>query len=91
MTYEQAGGGIAGLGVINDSGNNLTLVERVSHHTIAGISTVEISSKYAEKLNIEFKKFFEFNKNNEVNYILSGHQNKIEKLTNFLQKHNIEV
>ena len=33
MTYEQAGGGIAGLGVINDSGNNLTLVERVSHHT----------------------------------------------------------
>ena len=90
MTYEQAGGGIAGLGVINDSGNNLTLVERVTHHTIAGISTVEISSKYAEKLNIEFKKFFEFDKNNEVNYILSGHQNKIEKLTNFLQKHNIE-
>ena len=27
MTYEQAGGGIAGLGVINGSGNNLTLVE----------------------------------------------------------------
>ena len=90
MTYEQAGGGIAGLGVINGSGNNLTLVERVTHHTIAGISTVEISSKYAEKLNIEFKKFFEFDKNNEVNYILSGHQNKIEQLTNFLQKHNIE-
>ena len=90
MTYEQAGGGIAGLGVINGSGNNLTLVERVTHHTIAGISTVEISSKYAEKLNIEFKKFFEFDKNNEINYILSGHQNKIEQLTNFLQKHNIE-
>ena len=90
MTYEQAGGGIAGLGVINGSGNNLTLVERVTHHTIAGISTVEISSKYAEKLNIEFKKFFEFDKNNEVNYILSGQQNKIEQLTNFLQKHNIE-
>ena len=90
MTYEQAGGGIAGLGIINGSGNNLTLVERVTHHTIAGISTVEISSKYAEKLNIEFKKFFEFDKNNEVNYILSGHQNKIEQLTNFLQKHNIE-
>ena len=90
MTYEQAGGGIAGLGVINGSGNNLTLLERVRHHTIAGISTVEISSKYAEKLNIEFKKFFEFDKNNEVNYILSGHQNKIEQLTNFLQKHNIE-
>ena len=90
MTYEQAGGGIAGLGVINGSGNNLTLVERVTHHTIAGISTIEISSKYAEKLNIEFKKFFEFDKKNEVNYILSGHQNKIEQLTNFLQKHNIE-
>ena len=90
MTYEQAGGGIAGLGVINGSGDNLTLVERVTHHTIAGISTVEISSKYAKKLNIEFKKFFEFDKNNEVNYILSGNQNKIEQLTNFLQKHNIE-
>ena len=44
MTYEQAGGGVAGLGIINSEGKNLTLVDRVKHHTVSGITTVEISS-----------------------------------------------
>ena len=54
MTYEQAGGGVAGLGILNSEGKNLTLVDRVKHHTVAGISTVEISSANSEKLNMEF-------------------------------------
>ena len=54
MTYEQAGGGIAGLGIINSEGKNLTLVDRIEHHTISGISTVETSSLNAKKLNNEF-------------------------------------
>ena len=27
MTYEQAGGGVAGLGILNSEGKNLTLVD----------------------------------------------------------------
>jgi len=36
---------------------DLTLVDRVAHHKTTGLSTVEIASKNAVKLNSEFKKF----------------------------------
>ena len=32
MTYEQAGGGIAGLGVRNDENIEVTLKDRIEHH-----------------------------------------------------------
>ena len=89
MTYEQAGGGIAGLGIINSEGKNLTLVDRVKHHTISGISTVEISSLNAEKLNNEFVEFFRYNDKKTRNYILNGDKDKIDKLGKFLKKHQI--
>ena len=89
MTYEQAGGGIAGLGIINSEGKNLTLVDRVKHHTISGISTVEISSLNAEKLNNEFVEFFRYNNKKTRNYILNGDKDKIDKLGKFLKKHQI--
>ena len=90
MTYEQAGGGIAGLGIINSEGKNLTLVDRIEHHTISGISTVETSSLNAKKLNNEFVKFFRYNDKKARNYILSGDNDKIEKLGKFLKKHKID-
>ncbi|MBE9489903.1 MAG: zinc carboxypeptidase, partial [Bacteroidetes bacterium] len=62
MTYEQGGHGRGGLGVLNDEGDILTLVDRVAHHTTTGLSTVEISSKNASQLNTEFKKFFNTSK-----------------------------
>ena len=89
MTYEQAGGGIAGLGIINSEGKNLTLVDRVKHHTISGISTVEISSLNAKKLNNEFVEFFRHNDKKTRNYILNGDKDKIDKLGKFLKKHQI--
>jgi hypothetical protein len=90
MTYEQAGGGIAGLGIINSEGNNLTLVDRVEHHTVSGISTVETSSLNAEKLNNEFVKFFSYKDKKTRNYILNGDKDKINKLGEFLKKHKID-
>ena len=39
MTYEQAGGGIAGLGIKNDENLVLTLKDRIQHHYTTGIST----------------------------------------------------
>ena len=58
MTYEQAGHGMAGLGIQTDHGEILTLKDRAIHHLTTGLSTVEIASKNAEKLNTEFRKFF---------------------------------
>ena len=89
MTYEQAGGGIAGLGILNSEGKNLTLVDRVKHHTVAGISTVEISSENSEKLNKEFINFFQ-DKTNSTYYIINGDLDKINQLSKFLEKHKID-
>lgn len=58
MTYEQAGGGSAGLGVLKREGDTLSLYDRLIHHYTTGISTIEISSLNAAKLVKEFRKFF---------------------------------
>ncbi len=90
MTYEQAGHGRAGLGINTDEGYELTLVDRVAHHNTTGLSTVEISSQNAEKLNSEFKKFFQNGDLKYKSYVLKGHPDKIKALTQLLDKHEIE-
>jgi hypothetical protein len=57
MTYEQ-GGIRAGLGIINEDGDTLTLVDRVQHHFTTGISTVEITSQQAARVVKEFRNYF---------------------------------
>lgn len=89
MTYEQAGHGRAGLGIQTDEGYVLTLVDRVAHHTTTGLSTVEIASKNAEKLNSEFRRFFQNEDLKYKSYVLKGHPDKIDALTKLLKKHNI--
>lgn len=87
MTYEQSGQ--KGLGILNDEGDILTLVDRLEHHYTTGLSTVEMASKNSEKLNTEFKKFFT-NKNVKYkNYVLSGSSDKIEGLKALLDQHEI--
>jgi hypothetical protein len=90
MTYEQAGHGRAGLGVLNDEGEILTLADRVAHHTTSGLSTVEISSKNASQLNAEFKKFFNTSGLKYKSYVLQGNEDKIEALKSLLDKHEIK-
>ena len=89
MTYEQAGHGRAGLGILNDEGDVLTLVDRMKHHTTTGLSTVEISSKNATKLNSEFKQFFDTSKLKYKSYVMTGDSDKIESLKSLLDKHEI--
>lgn len=57
MTYEQGGIG-AGLGILTDDGDTLTLVDRAEHHFTTGLSTVEVAAQNAGKLVTEFQKFF---------------------------------
>jgi len=90
MTYEQAGHSRAGLGVLNDEGDILTLVDRVAHHTTAGLSTVEISSINAAKLNSEFKKYFNTSGLKYKSYVMKGNQDKLNSLKALLDKHEIK-
>ncbi|WP_047244755.1 M14 family metallopeptidase [Maribacter thermophilus] len=90
MTYEQGGGGRGGLGILTDIGDTLTLKDRIAHHHTTGLSTVEVASGNVERLNDEFKKFYQ-NKNYKYkNYVLNGDTDKLEKLTDLLDKHEIE-
>ncbi|NVJ88650.1 MAG: zinc carboxypeptidase [Flavobacteriaceae bacterium] len=90
MTYEQAGHGRAGLAIKTNEGEVLTLKDRALHHKTTGLSTVEIASKNADKLNTEFKKYFD---NNDLPYksfvIKNNNQDKINRLKRLLDKHEI--
>ena len=90
MTYEQAGHGRAGLGIQTDAGEILTLKDRAIHHMTTGLSTVEVSSKNAEKLNIEFKKFFDNSTLNHKSYVLKNeNEDKMKRLKKLLDTHEI--
>lgn len=88
MTYEQAGHGRAGLGIDTDEGYELTLVDRVEHQKTTGLSTVEISSQNAKKLNTEFQKFFQPNLKYK-SYVLQGETDKVNALAKLLDLHEI--
>ncbi len=89
MTYEQGGSGRAGLAIKTSIGDTLTLKDRIAHHYTTGISTVEVSSKNADRLNQEFKKFYGQRNFKYKNYILNGNEDKIDALTKLLDQHNI--
>ncbi|APQ16370.1 M14 family metallopeptidase [Maribacter hydrothermalis] len=89
LTYEQGGSGRAGLGVITGIGDTLTLKDRIAHHLTTGLSTVEVASKNATKLNDEFKKYFQKKNYKYKSYVLNGNPDKLEALANFLSKHDI--
>ncbi len=90
MTYEQGGSGRGGLGVLTKIGDTLTLKDRIAHHHTTGLSTVEVSSQNAEKLNSEFKKFYQNRNFKYKSYVMDGDTDKIEALKSLLSKHKIE-
>lgn len=57
MTYEQGGIG-AGLAILLPNGDTLELADRIAHHKATALSTVEMASENATKLNEEFAAFF---------------------------------
>ncbi|NGX85141.1 M14 metallopeptidase family protein [Aequorivita sp. KMM 9714] len=90
MTYEQAGHGMAGLGIMNDEDIELTLVDRVAHHTTTGLSTIEVASKQAKTLNSEFRTFFQNDNLKFKSFVLKGNADKIRSLTEMLDRHDIK-
>lgn len=90
MTYEQAGHGMAGLGIINDEDIELTLVDRVAHHTTTGLSTIEVASQQANSLNSEFRKFFKNDNLKYKSFVLKGNPDNLKSLTEMLDRHEIK-
>ena len=90
MTYEQAGGGVAGLGIDNNENIELTLIDRIEHHYTTGISTVEMAVKNKKILNENYQAYFK-NKNLKYkNFVLEGNVDKIDALASLLNKHDIK-
>jgi hypothetical protein len=59
FTYEQSGGGGSGLAFKLESGDTLTLKERIDGHFTASMATIKVSYENREKLITEFNKYFE--------------------------------
>ncbi|MBU2996592.1 zinc carboxypeptidase [Cellulophaga baltica] len=90
MTYEQGGSGRAGLGVLTQKGDTLTLKDRIDHHFTTGISTIEVAAKNTEKLNAEFEKFYNNKEFKYKSYVLNGNINNLETLTKLLDQHEVK-
>lgn len=90
MTYEQAGHGMAGLGIINDEEFELTLTDRIAHHTTTGLSTIEVASKNVKKINDEFRKFFKNENLKYKSFVLQGNPDHIKALTAILDRQEIK-
>ncbi len=89
MTYEQGGGGKAGLAVITSNADTLTLKDRIDHHLTTGLSTIEVASKHYERLNREFVRFFSSHRFRYKSYLLKGGEDQLRKLSSWLDKHGI--
>ena len=96
MTYEQAGGGFAGLSVTTREGDPLTLKDRLTHHHTTGMSTVEITSLNASRVIDEFEKYFKENNTNPASpfktFVIKGDNNpdKIQRLAAWMDAHSIK-
>ncbi|SHJ84666.1 M14 family metallopeptidase [Pseudozobellia thermophila] len=90
MTYEQGGSGRAGLAITTRMGDTLSLKDRLDHHNTTGLSTIEVASKNAKRLNLEFQKFHANKDYKYKNYVLNGNADKIKRLTELLERHEIK-
>ena len=84
FTYEQGGSGRAGLNILTQEGDSLTLKDRFEHHFVATLATLETANQHSKRLLDEFKTYFGDAKNNPSakykTYIIKGTnpKNRIE-------------
>lgn len=93
MTYEQAGHSMGGLAIRVDD-DTLTLFDRISHHYTTSISTIEMASLRAEKINQEFKKYFDnglaIGSGNYKSYVITGaNEQKLQELKTLFTRNQI--
>lgn len=95
MTYEQGGSGRAGLGILLNNGDTLTLRKRIDHQHMAGIATIEAAVQQKNRLIQEFKNYFEQARTNPAgaykSFIVSANNDayKLKMLTDYLDRNHI--
>lgn len=93
MTYEQ--GGQVGLAIKKVEGDTLTLNDRLTHHKVSGLSTIEVASENAEELVEQFSTYYNNSKNDPEGeyktYVINGDnsKDKIQSLLTLLDHHKI--
>jgi hypothetical protein len=94
MTYEQGGIG-AGLGVVDDSYDTVTLVARATHHFTTSLSTIEICAANQTQLLDNFKKYYDNSRQGTISdyktFVMTAkNASQLEALASLLKKNNIE-
>ena len=95
MTYEQGGSGRAGLAVLTDEGDTLTLADRIEHHVTTSLSTIEATSQNAARVVSEFAQFYQRAQNDPPGQYQSfvvksgGNPDKVRALRSLLDTHRI--
>jgi Zinc carboxypeptidase len=95
FTYEQGGGGVSGIALKLESGDTLTLKDRIDGHFTASMATLKVSYDNREKLISEYNEYFEQSVNNPSfqykSVIIKGSNEKsnIEALLQLLSRNQI--
>ncbi|MEM6844609.1 MAG: M14 metallopeptidase family protein [Bacteroidota bacterium] len=96
MTYEQGGSGRAGLAVLTEEGDTLTLKDRIAHHVTTSLSTIEVASQNASRIVEEFTDFYSKSRRGDFgtyqSYVIKSSNNseKITALRSLLDTHQIQ-
>ncbi|REA56982.1 zinc carboxypeptidase [Dyadobacter luteus] len=97
ITYEQAGGGAAGLAIERKSEKDtLTLVSRIDHHFATSLATLEAVASRKDKIVSEFVKFHEDATTNPAgpfkSYVIKtkGNEERVRSFTEWLKKQGFQ-
>jgi len=91
MTYEMAGGPIAGLAIITEKGDTLRLKDRIDRHYTTSIATIETSYNNSERLLEEYRQFFTGHMKEQSSFLLkSPDADKLQLLANLFDKNAIK-
>jgi hypothetical protein len=96
MTYEQAGHGISGRGVLMENGDTLTLKDRIAHHTKTALSTIEVAHRSRPEMLKKFEAYFDKAMRDPMgeyrSYVISKDNpvGKLKALTQLLDRNNIQ-
>ncbi len=96
MTYEQGGGGPAGVQYIKTDGDTLTLTQRIAHHHATSLATIQAAADRHEELVREFQNFYTTArtkpKGDYKSFVLAGSSDpgQIRALTEYLDRQQIK-
>ncbi len=95
LTYEQGGGGSAGLRYAKPDGDTLTLTQRIEHHRATSLATLQAAADRHEDLTREFRKFYADARTKPQGeyktYVLAGSSDpgQVKALTQYLDRQQI--